>query len=177
MRHVNDEVEGESQVSDQAYVNGSMDMLDQRVRLRGSAETALGGKDSSLDFPARTVVGADWRATQDMTLFSEFEHAEGENITSNMTRMGVRASPWKRAEIVSSLNAEQSEFGPRTFANLGLTQGVQLGERWALDFGVDQSSTLAGARTRRPLSPQVPLASGSLTGDFLATYASALYPR
>ena len=174
IRHVTDEVEGEAQVSDQAYVNGSMDMLDRRVRLRASAETSLGGKDSSIDFPARTIVGADWHATQDMTLFSEFEHADGETLSSNMTRVGVRAAPWKRAEIVSSINAEQSEFGPRTFANLGLTQGVQLGERWALDFGVDQSSTLAGPDAK-PLSPQVPLASGSLTGDFLATYAGALY--
>ena len=151
-----------------------MDMLDKRVRLRGSAETSLGGEDASLDFPTRTVVGADWRATQDMTLFSEYEHAEGENIASNMLRAGVRASPWARAEVVSSVNAEQSEFGPRTFANLGLTQGFQLGKRWALDFGVDQSSTLTEPGTK-PIDPQVPLASGSLTGDFFATYAGALY--
>ena len=174
VRHVNDQVDGEAQGSDQAYVTGSMDMLDKRVRLRGSAETSLGGEDASLDFPTRTVVGADWRATQDMTLFSEYEHAEGENIASNMLRAGVRASPWARAEVVSSVNAEQSEFGPRTFANLGLTQGFQLGKRWALDFGVDQSSTLTEPGTK-PIDPQVPLASGSLTGDFFATYAGALY--
>ncbi len=174
LRHVNDQVDGEAQGSDQAYVTGSMDMLDKRVRLRGSAETSLGGEDASLDFPTRTVVGADWRATQDMTLFSEYEHAEGENIASNMLRAGVRASPWARAEVVSSVNAEQSEFGPRTFANLGLTQGFQLGKRWALDFGVDQSSTLTEPGTK-PIDPQVPLASGSLTGDFFATYAGALY--
>ena len=174
VRHVNDQVDGEAQGSDQAYVTGSMDILDKRVRLRGSAETSLGSEAASPDFPTRTVVGADWRATQDMTLFSEYEHAEGENLSSNMTRLGVRASPWSRAEVVSSINAEQSEFGPRTFANLGLTQGFQLGQRWALDFGVDQSSTLTEPGTR-PLDPQVPLASGSLAGDFFATYAGAMY--
>src|SRR5882672_10498659 len=174
VRHVSDQIEGEAQVSDQAYVNGSMDMFDKRVRLRGSAESALGGQDASPDFPARAIVGADWRATQDMTLFSEYEHAEGENIASNMTRVGVRAAPWERAEIVSSVNAEDSEFGPRTFANLGLTQAVQLGSRWAMDFGVDQSRTISQPGLR-PISPQVPLASGNLVGDFFATYAGALY--
>jgi hypothetical protein len=174
LRHVSDQIDGEAQVSDQAYVNGSMDLFDKRVRLRASAESTVGGNDSSPDFPARAVVGADWRATQDMTLFSEFEHAEGESLSSNMTRVGVRASPWERAEVVSSFNAEQSEFGPRTFANLGLTQGVQLGNRWAMDFGVDQSRTITDGPVR-PISPQVPLASGDLTGDFFATYAGASY--
>ncbi|HKE44034.1 MAG TPA: hypothetical protein VKB41_05795 [Steroidobacteraceae bacterium] len=174
LRHVSDQIDGEAQVSDQAYVNGSMDLFDKRVRLRASAESTVGGNDSSPDFPARAVVGADWRATQDMTLFSEFEHAEGESLSSNMTRVGVRASPWERAEVVSSFNAEQSEFGPRTFANLGLTQGVQLGNRWAMDFGVDQSRTITDAAVK-PISPQVPLASGDLTGDFFATYAGASY--
>jgi hypothetical protein len=60
------------------------------------------------------------------------------------------------------------------FANLGLTQGWQASERWALDFGVDQSKTVSG-ETVAPFNPNVPLASGSLGGDFLATFVGAMY--
>ena len=174
LRHVEDVVSGAKTGSDQAYVASSLDVLDERVRLRAAADFTLQGNDSSIDFPTRAVVGSDWRLTPDTTLFAEYEHAEGENISSDMTRVGVRASPWSRARIESSLNAEQTEYGPRTFANLGLTQGFQLSDRWALDAGLDQSNTLRGA-TARPLNPEVPLASGSMSDDFLATFVGALY--
>jgi uncharacterized repeat protein (TIGR01451 family) len=174
LRHVEDTVSGTATGSDQAYFASSMDVLDERVRLRASADFTLQGNDSSIDFPTRAVVGSDWRLTPDTTLFAEYEHAEGENIESDMTRVGVRAAPWSRAQIESSFNAQQTEYGPRTFANLGLTQGFQLTERWALDAGLDQSKTLAGANAQ-PLNPNVPLASGSLSDDFLATFVGALY--
>jgi hypothetical protein len=151
-----------------------MDVLDESVRLRASADFALSGEDSSLDFPARAILGSDWRLTPDFTLFAEYEHSEGRDLSSDMTRVGVRATPWERGQIVSSLNTEQTEYGPRTFANLGLTQGLQLSERWALDLGLDQSKTIVGADAL-PLTPQVPLASGSLSDDFLAAFAGALY--
>ncbi|HJS21082.1 MAG TPA: hypothetical protein VJ764_00370, partial [Steroidobacteraceae bacterium] len=174
LRHVDDVVSGARTGSEQAYVSSSMDVLEDRVRLRAAADFTLQGDDSSIDFPTRAVVGSDWRLTPDTTLFAEYEHAEGENITSDMTRAGVRAAPWARAQIESSLSAEQTEYGPRTFANLGLTQGFQLSDRWALDLGVDQSNTIRGADAR-PLNPEVPLASGSMSDDYLAAFAGALY--
>ena len=174
LRHVEDVTSAGKTGSDQAYVTSSMDVLEDRVRLRASADFTLQGDNSSIDFPTRAVVGSDWRLTPDTTLFAEYEHAEGENITSDMTRAGVRAAPWERARIESSLSAQQTEFGPRTFANLGLTQGFQLSDRWALDVGVDQSNTIRGANAR-PINPEVPLASGSMSDDYLAAFAGALY--
>jgi hypothetical protein len=174
LRHVEDVVSGTKTGSDQAYVASSMDVLEDRVRLRAAADFTLQGENSSIDFPTRAVIGSDWRLTPDTTLFAEYEHAEGENITSDMTRAGVRAAPWARAQIESSLSARQTEFGPRTFANLGLTQGFQLSDRWALDVGVDQSNTIRGADAR-PINPEVPLASGSMSDDYLAAFAGALY--
>jgi uncharacterized repeat protein (TIGR01451 family) len=174
LRHAEDQVGSEERRSDLGYVSGSMDVLDESVRLRASADFVLSGEDSSLDFPARTILGSDWRLTPDFTLFGEYEHSEGRDLSSDMTRFGVRATPWERGQIVSSLNSEQTEYGPRTFANVGLTQGFQLNERWALDLGLDQSHTLVGPDAL-PLTPQVPPASGSLNDDFLAAYAGALY--
>ncbi len=173
VRHVSDEVGGETQVSEQAFAQASIDLLQERLRLRASSDFALSA-DDSVDFPSRSVIGADWRLTPDAMLFGEYEHATGGSIASDMTRFGVKAMPWNRAQIQSSLSQEQTEYGPRTFANLGLTQGFQLTERWALDVGLDQSNTLRGPDTV-PLNPNVPLASGTLTDDFLAAFVGALY--
>lgn len=174
LRHVSDDVNGLTQESEQAYAQASVDLFEERLRLRASSDFTLSDADESIDFPARSVLGADWRLTPDVTFFGEYEHANGENIASDMTRFGVKASPWNRAQLQSTLSQEQTESGPRTFANLGLTQGFQLNERWALDVGLDQSNTLRGPATQ-PLNPRVPLASGSLSDDFLAAFAGALY--
>jgi hypothetical protein len=76
--------------------------------------------------------------------------------------------------VNSSLNQQFSEYGPRTFANLGLIQGWQINDRWAMDFGVDQNKTVRGDNLQ-PFNPRVPLASGSLTEDFFATSVAAAY--
>ncbi len=174
LRHVSDEAGGTTRESEQAFAQASIELFDERLRLRASTDLTLSDADDSVDYPARSVFGADWRLSPDVTLFGEYEHADGENVASDMTRFGVKATPWNRAQIQSSLSQEQGEFGPRTFANLGLTQGFQISERWALDVGVDQSNTIRGPGTQ-PLNPRVPLASGTLADDFLAAFAGALY--
>ncbi len=174
LRHVADEAGGVTRESEQAFAQASIDLFDERLRLRASTDLTLSDADDSVDYPARSVFGADWRLSPDVTLFGEYEHANGENIASDMTRFGVKATPWNRAQIQSSLSQEQGEFGPRSFANLGLTQGFQISERWALDVGVDQSNTIRGPGAQ-PLNPRVPLASGTLADDFLAAFAGALY--
>jgi len=162
---------GESQ---QAFVNGSIDLWDDLITLHGSQDVALGGKNSSIDFPNRSLVGVDYHWRADTTLFAEYEHADGAELDSDMTRVGVRAVPWQRAQLQSSMAQQATEFGPRVFANVGLTQGWQVSERWALDFGVDQSKTVSGAAAA-PFNPNVQFASGSLNGDFIATFIGALY--
>src|SRR5690606_10917018 len=110
----------------------------------------------------------------DIKLFAEYEHADGADFDADMTRVGVRAAPWNRAQFNSSVSQQATEYGPRTFANFGLTQGWQVSDRLALDVGLDQSRTLRGAGPV-PLVPGRPLASGSVNDDFLATFAGALY--
>jgi hypothetical protein len=160
--------------SQQGFVNGSVDLFDDLITVHASQDVALGGKNASIDFPNRSLVGIDYHWRADTTLFAEYEHADGAELDSDMTRIGVRAVPWERAQLQSSMTQQATEFGPRVFANVGLTQGWQVTERWALDFGVDQSKTMSGA-TAAPFNPNVPLASGSLGGDFLATFIGALY--
>ncbi len=175
-RHVQDSglPNGDTE-SQQAFLTGSVDLFDDLITLRGSQDLALGGKNGSVDFPARSLIGLDYHWRADTSFFAEYEHADGEEIDADMTRIGVRTSPWERAQLQSSMNQQATEFGPRVFANVGLTQGWQLNERWGFDIGVDQSKTVRGSNAQ-PLNPQVPPASGTLNGgDFLATFIGALY--
>ncbi|HEX6637114.1 MAG TPA: OmpA family protein, partial [Steroidobacteraceae bacterium] len=177
LRHVDDQgAAGEENTSDLATLTGSVDLFDSRVTLRGSHDAALGGKDASVDYPARSIIGIDYKLSGDTTLFGEYEHAEGASLTADTTRFGVRTRPWERTQVESSLATEATEYGPRTFANFGLTQGFKLNERWALDVGVDQTRTLRGADLR-PLNPNAPLASGSLNDDFFAAFLGAQYRK
>lgn len=174
-RHVADSglLHGEAR-SQQGFVNGSIDLFNDRVTLKASQDFALSGNDASSDFPARSVIGLDYHWSHATTLFTEYEHAKGRDIGVDMTRVGIRTAPWERTQIASSVNQQASEYGPRTFAQFGLTQGWQVNAQWSLDFGVDQSRTVAGDQFE-PLNTASPLASGTLAGDFLATFAGAMY--
>ncbi len=163
--------------SQHAFVNGSLDLFKDLITLRASQDFALGGKNSSVDFPARSVLGVDYHWRPSTTFFGEWEHANGDLFDADTTRIGVRTAPWERAQLQSSINQRATEYGPRLFANTGLTQGWQLNERWAFDFGVDQSRTIVepGQPAPTPFNPLAPLATGTLDGDFLATFVGALY--
>jgi hypothetical protein len=109
-------------------------------------------------------------------LFTEYEHAEGAQLASDVTRFGVRTRPWERTQVKSSISSQATEYGPRTFSNFGLTQGFTYKEKWSFDVGVDQTNTLRGPELE-PLDPNTPLASGSMTDDFFAAFLGASYRR
>ena len=173
-RVVDDLPQSGVQRSELMSVGGSLDVLRDRVTLRALTEQALGSPAASLDFPERTTLGLDYHLSGATTLFAEVEDAEGELIDSTMTRVGVRSTPWSGSQLSSSVNREFSEYGPRVFATTGLTQSFKVGAAWAMDVGVDRSDTLTDATAER-FNPNVPLVSGSIVEDFLATYVGAQY--
>jgi hypothetical protein len=162
------------QESELLSLGGSLDVLHDRVTLRALTERALGSPAASLDFPERTALGLDYHLSGATTVFAEVEDAEGELIDSTMTRVGVRSTPWSGMQLQSSVNHEFGEYGPRVFANVGLTQAFTVGQAWAMDFGVDRSDTITGAGAER-FNANVPLVSGAMGGDFTATYVGAQY--
>jgi uncharacterized repeat protein (TIGR01451 family) len=181
LRHVADEdATGDERISDQAFVNGSVDFWHDRMTLRAAQDMSLGSgggaENASVDYPARSLLGLDYKMDGATTLFAEYEHAEGADLTADTTRVGVRTRPWESTQIKSSINTQTTEFGPRTFANFGLTQGFKWKKNWAFDVGVDQSNTLRGADLE-PLNPGAPLASGSMTEDFFAAFLGAQYRK
>lgn len=175
LTHAEDKFDdGDTRTSDLAELGLSKRVFDGKLNLRLSGSAALNTDAESADFPTRYVFGADYRLTDGVDLVAEYEEAQGRDIDSTMTRVGVRATPWARAQVNTSLTNEVSEFGPRLFANVGFIQGFQLTEKWLLDFGVDQSNTLVQPGLRQ-FDPDTELLSGSLNEDFLAVHAGAMY--
>ena len=169
-----DYADGASFTSSQLFVSGSTDLFGDMMTLRGSAETSLSGSSASANYPDRVLLGLDYHLTDAALMFAEIESASGAGWDSLMTRAGMRTQPWQSAQFNSVMNHQMTEFGPRTFATVGLTQGWQASDRWYLDFGFDQSRTI-GDEPRR-VNPDAPLASGNVNGeDFLATFVGALY--
>ena len=152
----------------------SQQVFDDALTLRLNGSYSLGGEAENSDYLSRVVVGADYAMLPGVDLVTEYEHASGEDVESTMSRVGVRATPWHRAQVNSSISNEMHEYGPRLFANVGLVQGLQINDRWAIDFGVDQTRTLKGADLQR-FDDERELASGSLRDDFVAVFLGAMY--
>ena len=172
---VRDEYDGgETYDSRQIFASSSLGLLDDAVTLRGSAESAFGTDNSAANYPNRVLLGVDYHLSAATTTFAEVEAANGAGWDSLMTRVGVQTQPWRSAQINSGLNHEMTEFGPRTFATLGLTQGWQASENWYFDFGLDQSRTMGDEP--QTVNPDAPPASGNVNGeDFVSSFVGALY--
>ncbi|MEE9143090.1 MAG: OmpA family protein, partial [Gammaproteobacteria bacterium] len=177
LSHVRDEeATGRDRVSQQVFLTGGMPVWDDRIMLRTGLEVALSGKDESLDYPNRFLLGADYRFSDSVTFFGEHEIAQGADIDAQTSRVGIKASPWNLAQFSGGLNQQLTESGARTFMNLGLIQGFQLNDHWTLDFGLDQSNTIRSPGAE-PMNPEVPLASGTVTDDFTAFFVGGGYRK
>jgi uncharacterized repeat protein (TIGR01451 family) len=175
LSHAEDKFDdGETNTSDLVELGLSKKVFDNKVNLRVDGSTAIGADASNVDFPSRFVAGADYRVADGVDVVAEIEDAQGRDLDATMTRLGVRATPWSRAQVNSFLTNEETEFGPRLFANLGLIQGFQLNENWIIDVGVDRAKTLIDSDARQ-FDPNRELSSGSLNEDFMAAYAGAMY--
>jgi len=171
--HASDEfVDGQTLDSNLAELGMSKKFGSVTLRANGSFE--LSGDADNVDFPTNVVVGADYRIMKGVELFVEYEEASGPLLETSMTRLGVKASPWSRAQINSSLTSEETEYGPRLFSNVGLIQGFQLSEHWVLDIGLDQANTIADSSIRQ-FDPARELVSGSLSDDFITVFVGAAY--
>ena len=55
-----EDASGDERVSDQAFVTAASISGTACVTLRGARDAALGGKDASVDYPARSILGVDY---------------------------------------------------------------------------------------------------------------------
>ena len=166
--------DGEKLSSDVAELGLTKKVLDGKLRLRINGSTALSAAAGSVDFPARMIIGADYRVFGGVDLVAEYEQAQGRDIKTTMARVGVRATPWSRGQINTFLSNETTEYGPRLFANVGLIQGFRINEQWTADFGLDHTRTLADPGVR-VFDADRELSSGSFNDDFVAAYVGTMY--
>jgi len=142
-----------------------------RLAFRLNHDQSLGSSDGAADYPTRTLLGADYRLSEAVTLFGEQEWTKGAAEDSEGTRLGLKTTPWSGAQANSSVEQQISEAGTRVFANLGLKQTWQLSKRLSLDAGLDRSQTLRHPGNTR-VNPDAPMVSGS-TSDYTAVTAGA----
>src|SRR5690606_18370987 len=136
-----------------------------RLDLTARADVAL-GKSDSVDFPARIELGASYALTETFRVLVAQEFTDGASHDTSTTRVGFQAAPWAGATRSSTLNQSQvSEFGPRTFAVMGLKQVLPIGERWSVDLSLDGSHSF-DASGQAPLvtDPDFPIAPGGMRG-------------
>ena len=157
---------GNTRDSKQALAGAAYTLPDQKLTLHAGGEAGL-GQSASTDFPDRVNLGADYALTKQTKLFIEQEYARGKTLSTDMTRAGLSTQPWTGAAMAASLGNQSSLDSGRIYANLGLVQRWQINEFWQADMGVDRAQTLRSTSTL-PLNPNVPPASGSLTGDYTA---------
>lgn len=168
--------------SEQATLAANRFFFNRKLELTAQAESALGGQSDSIDFPDRYTLGAGYAINDHARLLAGQEFTDGGSFDTSTSRVGLQVLPWKGARLDSTLNqSTMSEYGPRTFGQLGLTQAVLLGERWGLDFSADTSTTFHESGQAPVLNPAHPVAPGGTlmtagtNEDFHAFSAGATY--
>ncbi|MDX8410613.1 MAG: hypothetical protein R8K46_01905 [Mariprofundaceae bacterium] len=166
---------GDKQLSNQ-LIAGATRLINDKLSIRVDREQNLGGNNSSVDFPTRTGIGADYRLTRRTTLSATHEWTQSDAQNSQSTVLGVRTRPWRGAELATSYEQQLNEAGTRSFANVGLQQTWKASNALSFDAAIDHSTTIQhpGATS---LNPNAPLASGT-DENFIATAFGFTYrPR
>lgn len=152
--------------STQLLAGASRQFLDNRLALRLDHEQSLTGDNQNSDYPTRTIVGADYKIADPVTIFAEHEVTQGQDLDTQSSRAGLKATPWTGGQVGSSVGQQVSENGERLYANLGLSQKWRINDRWSIDGGLDRTQTV-GSSDSAPLNTNVPSSVGS-EEDFTA---------
>ncbi len=155
-------------------LGGSHNFLEGALRVRGNAEIAINSSDESADYPSRYIIGADYFVTPTINLFTENEWTMGDEQDTQMSRAGVRSTPWTNAQVNTSINQETNENGIRSFTTLGLTQAFPISKRWSGDVTYDHSKTIREPGAT-PFNVNVPIAQGTTDNDFTAISVGTTY--
>lgn len=166
--------------SEQAVLSANRWFMKRKLELTAQAEV---GQADSADYPNRYVLGAGYQINDFVRLLAGQEFTDGGDLSTSTSRVGAQVVPWKGARVDSTLNQSQmAEYGPRTFAQMGLTQAILIDERWGLDFSVDTSRSLSGTPALKPIvnSDSVTNLLGTatvtaVTEDYLALSGGATY--
>jgi uncharacterized repeat protein (TIGR01451 family) len=162
--------------SNQATLNGSYGMLDHKVILHGNVQSNVGGQAADPQYPNMATVGVDYKITKKATLFVNEETASGSMQSDRTTEIGVKSEPWDHAQVNSSIGEDNTEYGPRLFSTLGLTQGWEVTKDLSLQAGYNRVASMhqpdfPATGNSTATAPAV----GTLTSDFNALFVGFGY--
>ena len=173
LRHAQDDMgDGTTATSEQFISGASFNLFGDKLILRAEHDQSLLHSNDNGDFPTRTLIGADFKLNENVTFFIAQEFTQGERERSEMTRIGLKSSPWSGGQLSSSLEQQNSENGTRVFSVTGLKQAWQLSKKWSVDAGLDRSDTIKEPGNT-PFNVNVPAAAGD--SDFTAVSGGASY--
>ena len=177
LTHASDALsDGTNNQSTLVRLGASQQFFEGKLELSAQTEFALGGKDESIDFPARHSVSARYQVESGFALVAGYEIAKGENIDARTARVGFDVAPWVGGRVLASFNQQHvTEYGPRTFAAYGLAQSFRISDQWSVDLSLDGNKAIGGINAVDVVNPKQPVTSGgflgargALTEDFTA---------
>lgn len=158
---------GDGSLASSTVVEGAVvrRFLNNRLEISGASQMAL-GKSQSIDLPSRYQFGLRYALTPAIKLTGAYEIAEGDAIRARTARAGVEVAPWDGARLLTGIGRQDiAEAGKRSFATLGLSQSVPIGQKLTIDATLDSARTLGSFDSRQLVNPAHPAASGGQLGD------------
>jgi hypothetical protein len=171
--HADDNLnDGSSHESNQLTLGGKIPTMNDRVNLTLDYAQSVGSNDNS-DFPTRAALGAEYKATKNLTLLAAQEFTWGTGANTQDTRLGMRSALWDGAAMTGSVARQFNENDDRVFADVGLKQTWKINDAWKADVGLERSQTVADAKNYQ-INTNVPPASGT-TDDFTSVSGGTTY--
>jgi outer membrane protein OmpA-like peptidoglycan-associated protein len=167
--HLND---SSSHESNQLTLGGKIPTMNDRVNLTLDYAQSVGSNDNS-DFPTRAALGAEYKATKNLTLLAAQEFTWGTGATTQDTRLGMRSALWNGAAMTSTVERQFNENDDRVFADVGLKQTWKINDAWKADAGLERSQTVADAKNYQ-INTNVPPSSGT-NENFTAVSGGTTY--
>lgn len=164
--------DGSTSNSKQLTLGAEWQPIAERLRLRITHEQSILGDDESSDYPTRTTIGADLKINRFVTVFADQEFTYGDAEDTQSTRVGLKATPWKGANLKTSIVRDYNEYGERVFSNVGLAQRLRLTERLSINASIDSANSIKHPGNT-PMNTNVPLASAD--SEFTALSAGVGY--
>jgi hypothetical protein len=177
--HADDNLgDGSSHESNQLTLGGKIPTMNDRLNLTLDYAQSVGSNDNS-DFPTRAALGAEYKATKNLTLLAAQEFTWGSGATTQDTRLGMRSALWDGASLTSTVERQFNENDDRVFADVGLRQTWKINNAWKMDAGLERSQTVADSKNYR-INTNVTPASGAVTStgiteDFTSVSGGATY--
>ncbi len=172
---------GESFESEQLTLGAEHSLYNGRLDLSAEADIGLSdGGSANPDYPNRLTLTASHALNTAVRLIASQEFTQGDAYDTSLTRAGMQVVPWGGARLQTTLNQQAiSEYGPRTFAQFGLTQSLLQGQHLGADVAIDSSRTFNESGTPavvvNPNLPSAVAGGETSTEDYVALSGGLTY--